>query len=89
MRHVRERRAGAGDRTRAGEGEAETPDCVGRHMCAHGGGLRACEAYGEAYGRAFVEEVRGAMEGERIGSGLLPEEFEEVRLPHLSVLVPF
>ena len=40
---------------------------------AHGCGLRACEAYG----RAVVEQVRGAMEGERIISGLFPEEFEE------------
>ena len=57
-----------------GRGRAEAPDCVGRHMRAHGGGLRACEAYG----RAVVEEVRGATEGERIVSGLFPEEFEEV-----------
>ena len=28
-------------------------------------------------GRAVVEEVRGATEGERIVSGLFPEEFEE------------
>ena len=46
---------------------------MGRHMRAHGGGLRACEAYG----RAVVEEVRGATEGEGIVSGLFPEEFEE------------
>jgi len=44
----------------------EAPDCVGRHVRAHGCGLRACEAYG----RAVVEEVRGAAEGERIVSGL-------------------
>ena len=43
-------------------------------MRAHGGGLRACEAYD----RAVVEEVRGETEGERIVSGLFPEEFEEV-----------
>ena len=43
-------------------------------MRAHGGGLRACEAYG----RAVVKEIRGAAEGERIVSGLFPEEFEEV-----------
>ena len=53
---------------------AETPDGVGRHMRAHGCGLCACEAYG----RAAVEEVRGATEGERIVSGLVPEEFEEI-----------
>ena len=57
-----------------GRRSAEAPDGVGRHMCAHGGGLRACEAYG----RAVVEEVRGATEGERIVSGLFPEEFEEI-----------
>ena len=57
-----------------GRGGAEAPDCVGRHMRAHGGGLRACDAYG----RAVVEEVRGATEGEGIVSGLFPEEFEEV-----------
>ena len=50
------------------------PDCVGSDMRAHGGGLRACEAYG----RAAVEKVRGATEGERIVSGLFTEEFEEV-----------
>ena len=43
-------------------------------MRAHGGGLRACEAYG----RAVVEEVRSATEGENIVSGLFPEEFEEI-----------
>ena len=53
---------------------AEAPDGVGRHMRAHGSGLRAFEAYG----RAVVEEVRGATEGERIVSGLFPEEFEDV-----------
>ena len=47
---------------------------VGRHVRAHGCGLRACEAYG----RAVVEEVRGATEGERIVSGLFQEEFEEI-----------
>ena len=70
MKHVRERREGGGDRTRAGEGGAEAPNCVGSHMRAHGGGLRACEAY-------VVEEVRGATEGEGIVSGLFPDEFEE------------
>ena len=50
------------------------PDGVGRHVRAHSCGLRACESYG----RAVVEEVRGATEGERIVSGLFPEEFEEV-----------
>ena len=39
------------------------------------GGLRACEA---AYGRAVVEEVRAATEGERIVSGLFPEEFKKL-----------
>jgi len=57
-----------------GRRSAEAPDCVGSRMRAHGGGLRACEAYG----RAVVEEVRGATEGESIVSGLFPEEFEEV-----------
>ena len=57
-----------------GRGRAEAPDRVGRHMRAHDGGLRACEAFG----RAVVEEVRGAAEGERIVSGLFPEKFEEV-----------
>ena len=38
---------------------AEAPDCVGSHMFAHGGGLRACEAYG----RAVVEEERGTVDG--------------------------
>ena len=56
-----------------GRRSAERPDGVGRHVRAHGCGLRACEAYG----RAVVEEVRGATEGERIVSGLFPEEFEE------------
>ena len=53
---------------------AEAPDGVGRHVRAHGCGLRACEAYG----RAVVEEVRGATEGESNVSGLFPEEFEEI-----------
>ena len=48
--------------------------CPDVHMPAHGGDLRACEAYG----RAVVEEVRGATEGKHIVSGLFPEEFEEV-----------
>ena len=52
---------------------AEAPDRVGRHMRAHGCGLRTCKAHG----RAVVEEVRGSTEGERIVSGLLPEDFEE------------
>ena len=47
---------------------------MGRHVRAHGCGLRACEAYG----RAVVEQIRGATEGERIVSGLFPEEFEEI-----------
>ena len=46
---------------------------MGRHMRPHGCGLRACEANSRAVG----EEVRGATEGERIVSGLFPEEFEE------------
>ena len=50
------------------------PDGVGRHVRAHSCGLCACESYG----RAVVEEVRGATEGERIVSGLFPEEFEEI-----------
>ena len=57
-----------------GKRSAEAPDGVGRHVRTHGWGLRACEAYG----RAVVEEVRGATEGERIVSGLFPEEFEEI-----------
>ena len=61
-----------------GRRSAEAPDCVGRHMRAHGGDLRACETYV----RAVVEEVRGATEGEHIVSwlfsGLFPEGFEEV-----------
>ena len=57
-----------------GRGRAEAPDRVGRHMRAPDGGLRACEAFG----RAVVEEVRGAAEGEGIVRGLFPEEFEEV-----------
>ena len=36
--------------------------------------MRACEVYG----RAVVEEVRGATEDEGIVSGFFPEEFEEV-----------
>ena len=69
------RRGGGGDRTRAGEEErGGTGWCVGRHVRAHGCGLRACEAYG----RAVVEEVRGATEGERIVGGLFPEEFEDI-----------
>ena len=47
---------------------------MGRNVRAHGCGLRACEAYG----RAVVEEIRGATEGERTVSGLFPEEVEEV-----------
>ena len=54
-----------------GRRSAERPDGVGRHVRAHGCGLRACEAYG----RAVVEEIRGATEGERIVSGLFPEDF--------------
>ena len=57
-----------------GRRSAEAPDGVGRHMRAHGCGLRACEAYG----RVVVEEVRGATEGEHIVSELFPEEFEEI-----------
>ena len=57
-----------------GRRSAEAPDGVGRHVRAHSCGLRACESYG----RAVVEEVRGATEGERIVSGLFPEEFEEI-----------
>ena len=56
-----------------GRRSAEAPDCVGSDMRAHGDGLRTCEAYG----RAVVEEVRGATEGEGIVSWLFPEEFEE------------
>ena len=56
-----------------GRRSAEAPDGVGRHMRAHGCGLCTCEACC----RAVVEEVRGATEGERIISGLFPEEFEE------------
>ena len=52
---------------------AESPDGVGRHMRAHGCGLRTCKANG----RAVVEEVCGATEGERFVGGLFPEEFEE------------
>ena len=52
---------------------AEAPDGVGRHMRAHGCGLLTCKAHG----RAVVEEVHGATEGERFVSGLFPEEFEE------------
>ena len=74
MRHVREWREGGGDRTCAGEGEGGGAGlCGAPHACASNG-LRACEACG----RAVVEEVRGATEGERIVSGLFPEEFEEV-----------
>ncbi len=56
---------------------------MGRHVRAHGCGLRACEAYG----RAVVKEIRGATEGERIVSGLFPEEFEVDRLATLVTLV--
>ena len=42
-------------------------------MRAHGCGLRKCKAHG----RADVEEVRSTTEGERLVSGLFPEEFEE------------
>ena len=52
---------------------AEARDGVGRHMRAHVCSLRTCKTYG----RAVVEEVRGTTEGERIVSGLFPEEFEE------------
>ena len=37
-----------------------------------------CKSQRRLHGRAVVEEVRGATEGERIVSGLFPEEFEEV-----------
>ena len=57
-----------------GRRRAEAPDGVVPHVRAHGCGLRACEAYG----RAVVEEIRGPTEGERIVSGLFPEEFEEI-----------
>ena len=50
---------------------AEAPDGVGRHMRAHGCGLRTSKAHG----RAVVEEVRGTTEGKRFVSGLFPEEF--------------
>ena len=53
---------------------AEAPNGVGRHVRAHGCGLGTCKAHG----RAVVEEIRGATEGERIVSGLFPEEFEEI-----------
>ena len=56
-----------------GRRSAEAPDGVGRHMRAHGCGLRTCKDHG----RAVVEEVRGTTEGKRIVSGLVPEEFEE------------
>ena len=52
---------------------AEAPNGVGRHVRAHGCGLGTCKAHG----RAVVEEVCGATEGERFVSGLFPEEFEE------------
>ena len=58
------------------------PDCVGSHVRAHGGGLRACEAYG----RAFVEEVRGAREGERIVSGLFPFDFGDIGVSFVSTV---
>ena len=51
----------------------EAPEGLWRHMRAHGCGLRTCKAHG----RAVVEEVRGATEGERLVSGLFPEQFEE------------
>ena len=38
----------------------------------------ACAHARPQYGRAVVEEVRGATEGESIVSGLFPEEFEEI-----------
>ena len=59
-------------RTRGRKGKG-APDCVGSHMCAHGSGLCACEAYG----RPVVGEVRGATEDESIFCGLLAKGFEE------------
>ena len=44
---------------------------VGRHMRAHGCGLRTCKTHG----RAVVEEVCGATEGERF---VLSEELAHV-----------
>ena len=52
---------------------AEAPDGVGRHIRAHGCGLRTRKAHG----RAVVKEVRGTAEGKRMVSGHFPEEFEE------------
>ena len=57
-----------------GRRSAGAPDGVGRLVRAHGCGLRACEDYG----RAVVEEIRGTTEGQRIVSGLFPEEFEDI-----------
>ena len=81
MKHVRERREGGGDRTRAGKEERGGDGLCGEPHACTWRWLAACEAYG----RAVLEEVRGATEGERIVSGLFPEEFEEVDL--LATLV--
>ena len=72
MKHAEERRdGGRGRSTHAGEEREGGAGLCGER--AHGSGLCTCEDYG----RPVVEEVRGAMEGESIVSGLLLEEFEE------------
>ena len=75
---VYEARAGAERRKRGsyacGGGGWRRRRIVSGATCVRMAVACACEAYG----RAVVEEVRGATEGERIVSGLFPGEFEEV-----------
>ena len=48
-------------------------DGVASYVRVRVSGLCSCKDYG----RPVVEEVRGSMEGERVVSALLPENFEE------------
>jgi len=76
MKYVRERREGRWDRTRAGEEERGGAGlCREPHACTW---RLLARMRGLCQGRAVVEEVRGATEGEGLVSGLFPEEFEEV-----------
>ena len=75
MKHVRERREGGGDRTRAGEEERG-----GAGWC---GAPRACAWLWLArmrglWSRGCGRSTRRDGGSERIVSGLFPEEFEEV-----------
>ena len=75
MRHVQGRRGGGGDRTRAGEEErGDAGWCGAPRACAWLWLARMRGLWSRGCGR----NIRGATEGERIVSGLFPEEFEEI-----------